>query len=306
MKTINLVVLIFLIFNTRGSYSQEIGSIEQQLDSYRKKNKGYSHISIKSKEMWGRCGNIVDKGKKWLNNAYGLIVHSTGRSIITRGLTKKDGIVLYNPNKIISRGKNIFNQNNAINYILGWGGIKNNHLIQIGNENKKCVRKRNCKCYSGVSMSEQKKHIKKYGFGKELKQSVYNMWRKRWKGYKTPLNLIPKGGIKNLFIQIECIPLPPKNKRNSLYKPLREGLWFTKEQHDAVALLACDIAIRNGWDLDTEWWKSNKLLGHEDLSPVTRSSSSSQVYIDDLKLFTKKENKYIINKKNGNLKYLKI
>jgi hypothetical protein len=55
--------------------------------------------------------------------------------------------------------------------------------------------------------------------------------------------------------------------------PLRPGLRFTKAQHDSVARLAVDVARRNHWPANEEWWRSPRLLGHEDLTPITRKDS---------------------------------
>jgi hypothetical protein len=54
---------------------------------------------------------------------------------------------------------------------------------------------------------------------------------------------------------------------------MTEGLRFTKAQHEAVARLACDVATRNGWPLTERWWRTPRLLGHEDLSPISRHDS---------------------------------
>lgn len=51
---------------------------------------------------------------------------------------------------------------------------------------------------------------------------------------------------------------------------MRPGLRFTQAQHDTVAELAVDVARRNAWPADEEWWRTPRLLGHEDLTPIAR------------------------------------
>lgn len=50
--------------------------------------------------------------------------------------------------------------------------------------------------------------------------------------------------------------------------PMRPGLKFTLEQHDTIAFLACDIARRLEWP--EYWWETPRLLGHEDVTPISR------------------------------------
>jgi hypothetical protein len=51
---------------------------------------------------------------------------------------------------------------------------------------------------------------------------------------------------------------------------MRAGLRFTRAQHDTVAAPAIDIVDRNGWPSGEEWWRTPRLLGHEDLKPISR------------------------------------
>ncbi|GAB4568558.1 MAG: hypothetical protein Tsb0020_22130 [Haliangiales bacterium] len=45
---------------------------------------------------------------------------------------------------------------------------------------------------------------------------------------------------------------------------------FTAEQHATVAALAVDVATRNGFAGEPEWLRTGRLVGHEDLTPVSR------------------------------------
>jgi hypothetical protein len=52
---------------------------------------------------------------------------------------------------------------------------------------------------------------------------------------------------------------------------MRAGLLFTSVQHETIARLVWDIAQRHGWPRHEPWWRSTRLLGHEDITPLSRS-----------------------------------
>jgi hypothetical protein len=139
-------------------------------------------------------------------------------------------------------------------------------LLQMANERKQA---------NGVGMLEQIRSIKSGKFEKDLPPIVVSLWRKHWPGYNHPLDLLPTGEqyANPCYIHVECVPcVYPWNGRYGAWEvqPMRPGLRFTKAQHDTVAYLATDIARRNGWPLNEKWWRTPRLLGHEDLSPITR------------------------------------
>ena len=51
---------------------------------------------------------------------------------------------------------------------------------------------------------------------------------------------------------------------------MRAGLRFTRAQHETIARLAWDIAQRHEWPRTESWWRSTRLLGHEDITPLSR------------------------------------
>ncbi|MDX1417939.1 MAG: hypothetical protein R3293_27305, partial [Candidatus Promineifilaceae bacterium] len=77
------------------------------------------------------------------------------------------------------------------------------------------------------------------------------------------------------YIHVECPPcvFHGEKRLETGAEPLRPGLRFTAAQHNTVARLAVDIARRNGWPMNTTWWRTPRLLGHEDLTPIARHDS---------------------------------
>lgn len=70
---------------------------------------------------------------------------------------------------------------------------------------------------------------------------------------------------------VGCRRRPRHRRPGAIPPPMRDGLRYTQQQHDAVATLAVDIAHRHGWS--GQWWLSSRLVGHEDVSPITRHTS---------------------------------
>jgi hypothetical protein len=57
------------------------------------------------------------------------------------------------------------------------------------------------------------------------------------------------------------------------FTPMRAGLRFTRAQHETIARLAWDIAQRHGWPAGA-WWRTARLVGHEDLTPLSRHDAN--------------------------------
>lgn len=112
------------------------------------------------------------------------------------------------------------------------------------------------------------------GWEKDLPASLVKRWRERWPGYDSPADLFPAGNrnINQASIHVEMIPWVP----NELGVPQPEnGLLFTPEQHSSLAILAIDVAVRNGWSdqhgrWGHQWWRTPALAGHEDFGPIDR------------------------------------
>jgi peptidoglycan hydrolase-like protein with peptidoglycan-binding domain len=218
---------------------------------------GLSPFAIQTKKQWKRS-SYEFRPKGWQGKVYGLVVHTTGGSL--PGKAVKGGIypTIY--------AINYYSQSSGCNYINGWKGIEGGDLAQVANESKEAW---------GVSMTEQKKSVGNNRFEKDLPAIVSTLWKKRWPTYQNPMKLLPGTQTANAcYIHVECLPVvyivDGKYVTDKNHPPMRPGLRFTREQHNTVAVLAYDIALRNGWPMDQPWWKTPRLLGHEDLAPIDR------------------------------------
>lgn len=214
------------------------------------------------------CENRIVRGlemrqrvEPWRSGVYGLIVHATGRGGIWQNGLKIDG----NP---LHRLMQHYNEKNGPSFINGWGGMAGKELVQMADERVRNKR--------GVGLATQIRSNAGGGWERQLPELVVRKWRARWPGYDNPLDLLPrKPGSRRwvqpneCYLQVECIPCA--SGRDAPAKPMRKGLLFTAAQHDAIAALAVDIADRHDWPRDAKWWRSPRLLGHEDLTPYSRS-----------------------------------
>lgn len=97
---------------------------------------------------------------------------------------------------------------------------------------------------------------------------VVKLWRDRWPGVKSPQHLFPSEHANSDFVGIEMIPLAG----DQLERALRPGLRFTAAQHTAAAALLADLGRRHGWPLlPTPWWRTSRLVGHEDVGLHNRT-----------------------------------
>lgn len=80
--------------------------------------------------------------------------------------------------------------------------------------------------------------------------------------------------VNSCYVRVECVPCVFHSDDGLVtgdgVEPMRPGLRFTRAQHDTVAALAVDVARRNGWPEGKTWWRTSRLVGHEDLTPISR------------------------------------
>lgn len=89
-------------------------------------------------------------------------------------------------------------------------------------------------------------------------------WKRRWPGFKHPYALFPSKSPNWDYTGVEMIPCG-----DGFGTPMRPGLRFTQAQHDAAIRLAHDCGKRHGWPAG--WMKTSRLVGHEDVDPLSRS-----------------------------------
>jgi len=145
---------------------------------------------------------------------------------------------------------------------------QNGAIVQVCDELHMCKT---------VGVGDQLKSIRAGSFARDLKPKALHHWRRRWPGFKDPSRLFAGNSANAIFVGVEMIPNSywhtEKGRREIVVPtPLRAfTLRFTREQHEAFARLSADIAVRHGWP--DGWKASPRVLGHEDLSPISRSTS---------------------------------
>ncbi len=222
-------------------------------------NDGTSPLAVPASKQW----NDVDRPVDWQLHVYGLVVHTTGSGLPESA--RKKGI------SHTDRAVDHYSESHGCHYVNGWGGAEAGELLQMANESEQAI---------GVGMSnpddptkDQKLSVEKGDWEGDLPAVLVKHWHERWPDKENPMQLLPGTKTANsCYIHCECVPCVYyyDGPLTTDATPLREGLRFTQAQHDTVAALAVDIAERNGWPTDQQWWRTPRLLGHEDLSPIAR------------------------------------
>ena len=207
-----------------------------------------------------------ERRSPWREQVYGLVVHTTGGSL--PGKARKKG---QSPDEFAAA---YYAGSGGTHYVNGWKGIDGNQLHQVMNERQTAW---------GVGKVKEHPELDQWRscdagrFEKDLPPTVLRLWRARWPGVKDSLTLLPVRSSANLtYVHVECTPCVyyrdgDKEQINDPdFKPMRPGLRFTQAQHETVARLAWDIAQRHGWPKGVAWWKTPRLLGHEDITPLSR------------------------------------
>lgn len=209
------------------------------------------------------------KGRRtapWNEHVYGLVVHTTGGAL--PGRARKAGA---RPDRYAVQ---YYLNSGGTHYVNGWAGAAGQQLHQVMNERQQAwgVGRR-----KDQPKTDQWRSIAAGRFELDLPATVVRLWRARWPGFKDSLSLLPVRSSANLtYVHVECPPcLYYRNGDGPLVKdpdatPMREGLRFTRAQHETVARLAWDIAQRHQWPRQGAWWRTPRLVGHEDITPLSR------------------------------------
>ena len=206
----------------------------------------------------------------WQGRVYGLVVHSTGSSLPAGARAQGVAQITHAVDWYVNRRP-------GTHYVNGWLGVDGGELVQVANEHVQVP---------GVGVTnakepdkDQRLSIEAGRFESDLPPVMVRLWRARWPGVADSLALLPHTRTANsCYVHVECIPCvfhsPDELITGEGVEPMRPGLRYTTAQHDAVIALAVDVASRNGWPLDETWWRTPRLLGHEDLTPISRFVSS--------------------------------
>jgi hypothetical protein len=228
-------------------------------------NNGLSPLAILADNQW----DGGDRPKQWEGHVYGLVVHTTGGGLPAKARSQGH----YHT----ALGSRYYFRSHGCHYLNGWRGAAGGDLLQLANERERA---------NGVGVTnkeepkkDQRRSIESGRFEADLPPVLVRLWRARWPGREHSLDLLPPGTrtANECYVHLECVPCVYDFKDKLVTgpdaEPLRAGLRFTKAQFETIALLAVDVARRNGWPTDEDWWRTPRLLGHEDLTPISRHNS---------------------------------
>jgi len=212
----------------------------------------------------------------WLDHVYGLVVHTSGGCLPRRAREARQRPDLYAVQYYVNSG--------GTHYVNGWAGVDGKQLHQVMNERPQAW---GVGRWKSEPATDQWKSTDAGRFELDLAPAVLRLWRARWPGFKDSLSLIPVRSNPNMtYVHVECVPCRyardlRRNEKGEIEcagpyitapeaAPMRPGLHFTRAQHETVVRLAWDIAQRHAWPQD-RWWLTPRLLGHEDITPLSRS-----------------------------------
>lgn len=224
-------------------------------------DEGMSPLATPAATQW----DAGDRPLDWQGRVYGLVVHTTGSGLPASA--DQQGV------HHTVRGVDHYSRSHGCHYLNGWAGADGGDLLQLANEREQAhgVGVTNAKDPS----KDQRRSIDAGRFEADLPPALVRLWRERWPDYEHSLALLPGTRTANsCYVHLECVPCVYHTDHGLItgegVEPMRPGLRFTQAQHDTVAALAVDIARRNGWPLGEHWWRTPRLVGHEDLTPISR------------------------------------
>jgi hypothetical protein len=215
-----------------------------------------SPIAIQAAKQW----DAGDRPHDWIP-VYGAVVHTTGGGLPLKA--EKDGI---DP---LVLGSRVYNNSHGCHYLIGWSGLAGG-LLQLADDAEQAsgvgVRKDEPEKNQWTSVQRGKG-----AWEKDLPRALVERWRARWPGYANPLDLLPGTKSANApYLHIEMIPCVYGGHPDAFGTPVpfAAGQRFTAAQYLALGYLLVDIAKRHRWP--DRWWATPRLLGHEDLTPLSR------------------------------------
>jgi hypothetical protein len=228
-------------------------------DDWMMRDTGTSPLAIPAVKQW----DAADRPEAWHGRIYGLVVHTTGSGLPAAARDRG----AYHTVQAVDH----YSRSHGCHYVNGWRGAAGGDLLQLANEREQA---------SGVGVTnkkdpskDQRRSIEAGRFDIDLPPVLSRLWHERWPDYEHSLELLPGTQTANsCYVHVECVPCVYHFSKALVTsdEPLRNGLRFTRAQHDTIALLAMDVAERNAWPAEVQWWRSPRLVGHEDLTPLSR------------------------------------
>ena len=149
-------------------------------------------------------------------------------------------------------------------YVIGY---KKGQIAQIADEGKKAM-------HVGFPAADRAAFLDGSWAGR-VSPDTLSTWKAKWqmggRSFKSPAHLFPGPSTNNVYVGAEMLPLPDDPSKVGA-TPAYPGAKYTADQHLMLGQLAVDIAARQGFG--PLWWTGPRLLGHEDLNPLERSTKS--------------------------------
>lgn len=183
---------------------------------------------------------------------YGIMVHTTGSGIVEQARKQKQ--------KALEHAVEYYERPDSFwsHYVVGYDGM----IINISDEREKAQ-------HCGFDAEERAAYLGGTWINK-LPATAFAAWSNRWRGVACPAHLFPGVSPNNVYVGIELLPLVGERPTDWGSRG-PDAILYTKAQHDAVVQLSRDIANRWGFANKLGWWRSGRLVGHEDVNPLTRS-----------------------------------
>lgn len=180
---------------------------------------------------------------------WGLAVHQTGSGITGAAAAAGVPALEYAVAHYSTPGENF------AHYVVDYDGA----IVQIADERERAW-------HVGLSAEERRLYLSGE-WERMLPKKLVDLWKRRWPAYSSPAHLFPGTSPNNVYCGVELLPLEPKPAG---FEPMFPGARHTLAQHQAVAMLAADLGDRRG--LPRGWHRTGRLVGHEDLEPLARST----------------------------------
>jgi len=179
---------------------------------------------------------------------FGLAIHTTGSGIVDLARKMK-----HDP---LETAVNFYlNPDNYFpHYVIGYDG----HIVQVSDEKERAQH---------IGFKDERALYLSGEWINKLPGDVVALWRLRWPIYKSPAHLFPGPSPNSVYLGVELLPLA-KDMYGAATATVYKDSPYSLQQYQALASLVKDIGVRYGFH--NGWWKTNQLVTHEDINPISR------------------------------------
>lgn len=218
---------------------------------------GWCDFAIHSGQEW----DGKDRPARWYMQEEALIVHTCGSQLPE--IARKKG------QYPTVRAQNHYSRSHGCHMINGYRGHMGGDLIQMAHDGERANGVGTMPQRSKPDQKSQHRSVLGHYSGSwttDLPKLLTKRIQERWPGYPNPLDVLPDSP-NACGIHMECIPLT-KFWIGQGFEPAFPGSYFTQAQYDTIAAVGVDLAARKQWPW--EWWRMHHLLGHSDITPISR------------------------------------